>query len=411
MIPKTKSVLRATVAIAVAVLFWIQPARAQFGMGGGDMSQYMVPVTKKTVESYAGLLGMDKEQKETALVLQEGYRSSFKQLQQTIQKTNKEMTEKAQDSGDWGSFGKDMAKLGKDMADKMEKLETGFFDDVKSLLNDKQKEQWPRVERTRRRDKDLRMSFMAGQSVDLVKMLQAVGVKPDSSPELAEQVDRYEVEIDKALKAFEVWGKDQQAKQVKAAEDGGMPDFSKIQDTLKEMAGMAKGMRDTNRQYAKAIQPLLPQDKQAKFDLEIKKKSFPRVYKESYPTMAIAAALKFTDLDADQKEAVGTLDSGYTRELDAANKTWSAAIEDKEEKLGGSMGVIMSGFMGGNKDQKDEVGDARKARKELDDRTKDKLFTILKENQKKRLPEDKPDPKDKPGFDMFNFDPPDPDEE
>ncbi len=407
-----RSTLKAAIAAVLVVFVGIQPARAQFGMGGGDMTQYMVPITKKSLETYAALVGMDKEQKEAAIALQEGYRSSFKQLQAEIQKTSKEMMEKVQDSGDWASMGKEMAKMGKDMTDKMEKLEKGFLEDVKSLLNDKQKELWPRVERTRRRDTAMRFSLMAGQNVDLVKMVQAVGAKIDAPPELAEQVDRYEVEMDKQLKAFEVWGKDQQAKQAKAMEDGGMNfDFGKIQEMMKEMAAMAKSMRDTNRQYAKSIQALLPADKQAKFDYEIKKKSFPRVYKESYPTRAIAEAEKFNDLDGSQRDALVALKDGYLRELDAANKAWAAAIEDREEKLGGTMGAMMAGFMPGEKDKKDEVGDARKARKELDSKTKEKLLAILKEEQKSRLSEDKPDPKEKPGFDFMPFEPAEPDEE
>ncbi len=415
MMPKLtiRSITKAIAVAAVALIVWVQPVQAQFGMGGGgDMSQYMAPITKKAVESYATLLGMDKEQKEAAIALQEGYRSSFKQMQADIQKTTKEMMEKIQDSGDWSSMGKEMAKMGKDMTEKMEKLEKGFLDDVKSLLNDKQKENWPRVERTRRRDTALRMTLMAGQNVDLVKMLQSVGVKTDAPPELAEQVDRYEIEMDKALKAFEVWGKDQQSKQVKAMEDGGMNfDMASIQAMMKEMANMARGMRDTNRQYAKTIQAMLPADKRAKFDYEIKKKSFPRVYKESYAIRAISEAEKFNDLDAGQKESLATLKDGYVREQEALNKTWAAAIEDREEKLGGTMGAMMAGFMPGEKDKKDDVGDARKARKELDQRTKDKLLTILKEDQKSRLPEDKPDPKDKQGFDFMPIDPPEPDDE
>lgn len=408
-----RSMLKAAIAAILTVMVCIQPARAQFGMGGGDMTQYMVPITKKALENYAGLVGMDKAQKEAAIALQEGYRSSFKQLQADIQKTMKEMMEKVQDSGDWASMGKEMAKTGKDMTEKMEKLEKGFLEDVKSLLNDKQKEMWPRVERTRRRETAMRFSLMAGQNVDLVKMMQAVGAKIDAPPELAEQVDRYEVEMDRQLKAFEVWGKDQQAKQVKQMEEGGMNfDFTKIQEMMKEMATMAKGMRDTNRQYAKSIQALLPADKQTKFDYEIKKKSFPRVYKESYASKAFAEAEKFNDLDAGQKDALATLKDGYLRELEAANKAWAAAIEDREEKLGGTMGAMMAGFMpGGEKDKKDEVGDARKARKELDTRTKEKLLAVLKEDQKSRLSEDKPDPKEKQGFDFMPFEPAEPDEE
>jgi hypothetical protein len=404
----SKSILK-TVLVAVAVVaLWCQPARAQFGMGGGDMSQWMAPVTKKAVESYAAMLGLDKDQKEAALALQDGYRSSFKQLSTDMQKAFKDLQEKAQDSGDFVAMGKEMGKLGTDFQGKMEKLEKGFLEDVKALLSDQQKEKWPRVERARRRDTGLRFGFVSGQNVDLVKMLQAVGAKTDAPPELAEQVDRYELDTDKNLQAFEKWGKEQQAKQQKMMEDGGMPDFGKIQDMMKELADMAKAQRDTNRTYAKSIGALLPPETQAKFELEIKKRSFPRVYREAYAAKAIGEAEKFNDLDADQKTAIADLKAGYARDVNAANKKWAAAIEDREEKNGGTLGAMMSGFMGGG-NQDDEVGQARNARKEIDDRAKDKLLAVLKEDQKKRLPEDKPDPKDKGGMDFFNFDPPEQD--
>jgi hypothetical protein len=352
---------------------------------------------------------MDKDQKEAALALQEGYKSSFKQLQAEVQKLSKEAMEKAQDSGDFMATMKEAVKAGKVLTDKGEKLEKGFLEDVKSLLNDSQKEKWPRVERARRRDTAMRIGFMSGQNVDLVKMLAAAGVKPDATPEIADQVERYEVQIDKDLQAFENWGKDQQANQVKAMEDGSMFDMSKVQDMMKKMGELSKAQVDTNSAFAKSIAAVLPPDKQEKFETEVKKKSFPRVYRESYVSKAIAEAEKFADLDGEQKSAVSELKSGYARELDAANKTWAAAIRDREEKNGGSLGMMM---MMGQGDGKDEVGQARKARKDLDERTKEKLLATLKEDQKKRLPEDKPEAKDNnPMAGFMNIDPPEAEDE
>ena len=194
--------------------------------------------------------------------------------------------------------------------------------------------------------------------------------------------------------------------------EGGMQNFdmTKIQDMMKEMTTMAKAIRDTNRQFARTVEPLLPADKQAKFDMEIKRRSFPKVYKEGYPAKAIAEAMKFNDLDASQKETIALLKEGYERDVETANKAWAAAIEEREEKNGGTMGAMMAMYTGGG-DGKDAVGDARKARRELDGRVKDKLMTLLNEEQKKRLPEDKPDPKDnRMGMDFFNVDPPEQDD-
>ncbi len=179
---------------------------------------------------------------------------------------------------------------------------------------------------------------------------------------------------------------------------------------LKEMTTMSKAMRDTNRQYAKSIGALLTPEQQAKLDMEIKKKSFPRVYKESYPSRAIVEAMKFNDLDASQAGDLAALKASYERDLAEVNKKWAAAIEEREEKQGGKLGSMMAGF-GGNKDSSDAVGESRKSRKELDTRAKDKLGTILKEDQKKRLPEDKPDAKEDMMGGFFDMEPPEQDED
>jgi hypothetical protein len=403
----SKSILKTFLATMAVVALLCQPARAQFGMGGGmDPTQFMAPISKKAIESYAQMLGMDKDQKDAAMALQEGYRSSFKQLQTETQKFYKEMTEKAQESGDFMAMAKEAAKAGQQLQEKGEKLESGFLEDIKALLTDVQKDKWPRVERARRRDKTLRFGFYSGQNMDLVRLLQGVGVKPDSSPELAGQVDRYELEMDKDLKAFEAWGKEQQENQGKMFEGGF--DMSKIQDMMKKMGELSKAMRDTNVTFARSISMVLPPEKQAQFDLEVRKKSYPRVYRESYTSKALAEAEKFNDLDSDQKASIAALKSDYARDLEAANKAWAAAITDKEDKNGGSLGMIM---MMGQGDSNDEVGRAHQVRKDLDTRVKDRLLGTLTESQKSRLPEDKVDPKDNnPMAGFMNFDPPEQDE-
>jgi len=408
MLSKSRSIL-ASVAAAIVLLLWTVPARAQFGMGGGDFSQFMSPISKRSINTWAQMVAMDKDQKEAALALQDGYRSQFKVMTEEMQKAFKEMGEKIRESGDFMSMQKEMAVIGKDFTEKMEKLEKGFLSDVKALLNEKQSEGWPRIERARRRDNGLRMGFMAGQNLDLEKMLAAVQVTPESNPELMAQVLRYEEEMDREIQAFEKWGKDQQAKQTEMKPED-MMDPSKWTAVLKEMGELAKKMKDVNRQYAKNMQPLLPADKQAKFEMEIKRKSFPRMYREAYVGRAMLAAEKFTDLTPEQKDSLASLHAGYARDAEGLNKAWASAIEDKEEKHGGSIGAMMAGMMGGGGD-KDEVKPAREARKELDKKTAERLHSILTADQKSRLPEDKPDPKDGNMNFGFDIDPPEPDED
>jgi hypothetical protein len=411
MMRRTQSVVVRVAAVIAAVVCVCVPARAQFGMGG-DMTEFMSAISKKSLETYGRLVGMDKDQKDAAAALHEGYRAEFKAYRDEVKKTMQEAMEKMRDGGDPMSMGKEFAKVGQQMQVKMESIEKGFLNDVKALLNDKQQEVWPRVERMRRRENTMRFSFMSGQNVDLFRTVEAVGLKFDSTPELSQELERYEIELDKALKEFETWGKEYQEKQVKMMEDGDMAKMmEQVQKTMKEMGDYCRRMRDTNKQFARSVQAVLPADKQAKFEFEFRKKSFPRVYRESYASKAIAEAEKFTDLGADQKASIADLKSAYERDLESANKVWSAAIEENEEKHGGSIGVMMSGYMGGG-GGKDSVGEARKARKDLDSQIKDRLLGMLRPEQKDRLPEDKPDPKDSNPMNWgFDIEPPEPDDD
>jgi hypothetical protein len=166
--------------------------------------------------------------------------------------------------------------------------------------------------------------------------------------------------------------------------------MAKAKEIMKQALDLSKGMRDVNRQYARTIEPLLPEDQRPKFEAEISRRSFPRIYRETYTSKALSAAAGFSDLSADQKSQIAAMKSEYAHELEAANKKWASATADREDKTGGQLMEMMDmwGGGGGNEDVKEAANKARDDRKDLDKRYKEKLLALLTEDQKGRLPEE-----------------------
>jgi hypothetical protein len=153
---------------------------------------------------------------------------------------------------------------------------------------------------------------------------------------------------------------------------------------------MAKAVRDVNRKHARLMTALLSEDTVPKIEFEIRKRSYPRVYGKSYVLKVLTTALGFTDLDQSQKDQLAAIKSAYERDVAPLNDKWSAAIEEEESKNNDPF-AAMYGWMG--RDNDSPVGKARKARRDLDTKTQERITALLKDDQKTRLPEKEPEDK------------------
>jgi Spy/CpxP family protein refolding chaperone len=378
--------VRSAVALAALVLLLaVTPARAQWGMGGGDPSQFTFPVSKRNVEDYAKRLAMTPEQREGALALYDGYKAGVKSVRDEMQKTMREMMEKVSDSGDWSQM-KDVGEAMKPLGEKLEKLDSGLLTDIKALLTEEQAAKFPKIERMRRRDKDLKFSFVSGTRVDLVAALESIKVNPEGEARLAEAVEAYEIDLDRALVTREQAQKDEQEKAGKNTEKMMQGDMSAVGDMFKRFQEIERPIRDLNKSHARKIGDLLPEAKRGAFEDEFKRRAFPRVYRESPAQKAFAAAEKLEDLTGAQKESIADLKAQYTRESGPINTRWAEAIEERDNKGFNPMEMFMGG---GGEGKENPVAEQRKARRELDRATRKKLEGVLTESQLAKLPEDK----------------------
>jgi Spy/CpxP family protein refolding chaperone len=379
--------IRSAVALmAVALLLGLTPlARAQFGMGG-DPSQFTFPISKRNIEDYAKRLNMTPDQREGAIALHDGYKAGVKAVREEMQKAMRELQEKIADTGDWSQM-KDAGKMMAPLGERLEKLDSGLLTDIKALLTEEQAAGFPKIERMRRRDKDLKVGMIAGTRVDLVAALEALKIDPASSPALAEQVEAYEVDLDRALVTREQAQKDVQERATKDMDKMMSGDMSSVTDMFKQFRDIERPIRDLNKSHARKIAELLPEEKRAAFNDEFKRRAFPRVYRESPAQKAIAAAEKFDDLTKDQKQSITELKTQYQRDAEPLNTRWTAAIEERDEKGFDPMAMFNPGAAKDN-----PITEPRKARRDLDKQTRAKLEAILTDAQKDRLPPDNRDP-------------------
>jgi len=75
--------------------------------------------------------------------------------------------------------------------------------------------------------------------------------------------------------------------------------------------------------------------------MEIKKRSFPRVYKPTLGQKCLAMAKDLDDLTPDQAVEVKNLADGLARELEPMNQRYAAAIESTQDRFPKDFMIIM----------------------------------------------------------------------
>lgn len=378
---------RGSSVVSVAAVLGVAAtgAHAQMGMmmqgAGGDIS-----ITRKGFEAYVRILGLDADQKEVAKDLMDGNRAANKSLMEDMQAKMRQLSEKARESGDWQIMQKEMPPIAAEFSEKSEKLQTQFFDDLKGLLNEQQLEKFPAVDRHRRRELSMRFGLAFGANTDVVEVVRLSKIDADTNEEMKAAIERYELDLDSILKGYEKLAKDSQ----KGVMEGGW-DPEKIDAAFKPLSDAAKQIRDINRAAAKRVAALITDEqKRAAFELEVKRLEFPRIYREAHVQKSLGAALKLADLDESQKSQLTSVKEQYERDAASVNERWAKALEDKEEKAGGRIKMMMN-MWNPEGDKENEAAAAKKARNELDENAAKRLESILKEEQRAQLPQKRPE--------------------
>lgn len=350
------------------------------GFGGSMFGGGNSTISTADFARYADKLQLSDDQKAAAKSLLEGYRAEVKSIDDGVNAKRQEAMEKFRDSRDPAAF--DAVRTAGDEANKQRaKVESGFFDDVKSLLTKEQEAKWPGIERMHRRDVGLRVGRLSGERMDVTKLVDDLKLDDKARSGLADTLENYESQLDRELAARKKIYDEVQGKIGELMRNQDMDAAQKELDRARE-AGLK--VREINKNFARQIQDALPDDKKAVMALAVKKASHPDVYRDTPVAQQIEAATKLTTLDDTQKKAIAELKDRTTREIGGVNDKIAAAAEENELKI--SAADIVGRFRG----QPGPADDLRQQRRDLEDAANESLKKILTPAQLDQLPKPQP---------------------
>ena len=360
------------------------------GMGGGQQ-MFEAPVNSRELDKYSKILELDADQNEALSALLEAHQQEFAEAAKPAREkfeTLREQAREARDPSVWREMGAQMEVFGK----ARQKMEASFFSDFRSVLTSAQSERFPKIERQRRREQTIGRGLMSGERLDLIRTVEDLKLPEAETATVMPTLDLYEADLDRELAARNAVYEESQSKIREMFEAGNMDEMQKVLEKGREAS---KRVRDVNRRYARQLETTLPTEAQAKFAEQVRRESFPMVYRPTQAGRALDAVKGFTDLDDTQGTALTSLKESYERELGALNKQLEQATLDREESI--TAQDLMSRGFGGFGGEDGPAGELRQKRRDLDSTTMDKLRALLTPEQVEKLPRRDVDVRGGPG--------------
>lgn len=349
----------------------------------------VTPIPRREFESYVAMLGFDEERQVLARSLHAGYNAALRQAgldaDARIEALNKATRESdAPNEERQRELRRQQAKLAASYVDRAMEIERRLFEDVRALATPEEAAMFQSVERARRRVTGLRFSVVAGENVDLVDVCDDLKLRAGSFPEVAACLAEYEAELDRVLRAKDAAIRRvfKQARELEVGENGPSDEMFKLFEGL--LAECVK-VRDVNRRYTRRLEGLVPDAERAALSKEFRARSYPKVYRETAADRTLAFARGLADLAPDQRAELSSLGESYAREASAIHDRWAAALDEKHEHL---VDLLRRRMAGEEFDPRtDPLKLAVDARRELDQRARDRVLQLLTPEQRNRLRE------------------------
>lgn len=382
------------VGVALASILMLSPAPAQAqgprrgGEGGGGGGRVMMPmgpmggrdlfeppVNSAEVERYAAILSLSADQREAAKALLEASMAEFHPAARAAREKMEEIRDEFRETGD-PSVWQGMSDVMEEFRKARSRAEAMFMDDLRLLLTDEQAQRWPTVERTHRRERTLSLGLMGGERVDLIKIVDRMDLAPADREAIAQTLEQYEIDLDRELVKRNALVEEGMGRSRELMEDFRAGDMTRARELFNKARDASRRVKEVNQRYARQIENLLPDGKRGAFTAAVKREMYPMVYRETYASRVLSAAEKIEDLDDAQRASLAAIRDSHARELAALNAQMEAAIEERENTAD-----MMQMFGRGGRDE-----DLRRARRELDSATVQRVRDLLTEAQREKLP-------------------------
>lgn len=368
-------------ALAAMAMLWPAAAQGQVFRPGGD---FLEPgFTTKDLEHAAQLFGFDEIQREIAGEMVNEYLTRMAvgvDQMTTVLRAAEDEFQETRDIAVWDAF----RNRTREFEQRKDMITKQLMQDLRLLLTAEQEAMWPRFERDLRRMATIdEGGLVSGEAVDLVKLLDEMGVDGEARAAISSVENQYVTELDRALVTRNEVYEESTDKAFERFTTEGFDDFEKVMEYFRELLEdameQAVRVRDINLRYAATIGRALPPDLGAEFTAKFNELCYPRVYRVSTTDRAFETILSFEDLTEEQRGRVLEAQTRYRQSRERLDANWARAIAEQEEERD-VMRVM------GIEPSTEATRESRTARRELDRTAYEQVLQMLTEEQARRLP-------------------------
>lgn len=293
--------LRIVLALA-AILVLVPPVALgqSMAVSVSDPSTAFQPSLRShEIRITARILGLADPERDALSALYDGHCETLKARAAEIASAREEILERAQATSDL-----DVARIPKETEDawkaEANQAKAAFLDDLKVLLTKEQADRWPLVERELRRFKSLDRGRIAGEKLDLIRLVDEHAPAAWKNPDIANLLASYVQSLDAALIR-----RDAQLDAVDGSEFAKLAhsDRAAAESMWRTVISLRVGVRDINLKTAEQVAALLPEDDAESFRGEVFKAAYPRIAKPSRTEAFIVVTFFSSDSQTVNRES------------------------------------------------------------------------------------------------------------
>ncbi len=386
-----------TGVVGLGVLVGTGMAGTAFGQGfGGGAFRSLQDINEpeynaRDIVVVTDVLTLDEGQRTLVQAFLDEYQGQFREESDNYREKIDEIRESIRDGGmegrDWREMIEPIREATEEFRGVRSQLGEQFVSDLQAGLTLEQTEQWPEVERVKRRQKLAPRGVLSGESVDLVMVADGAVTEPTERARLDTILNDYAMQLDQALQQREADMLIVEEEAVEAFRGG---DLDAAMSAIEHQLRLRIRVRDINEQFARQIEAELGGDHPA-FKQAYLEAAYPSVYGEDYYEELFAAALNLPDLDETQRENVTTLQQSFEQRMITIDQDLARTVRENEPKRMEQMVEMMRARMeGGDRNgmamAEDPIREGFNNRREIGEQFKSQLEGLLRPEQAEELP-------------------------
>jgi len=206
-------------------------------------------------------------------------------------------------------------------------LRTDLLAGIRATLSESQSSRWEAFDRYMRRERTIPLGALSGERVNLFLVVDEADLPPEVMTQITPILDRYEAELDAALRARNDFLEASEIRFLRAAQAA---NTREVEETAKRSADLHKAIREINDRYRTEIVMALPEANRARVERAALVAGYERVYRATQAERAFEVALGMSDLSSDAKLAVENLQRQYASDVSTINERLITQVRKQE---------------------------------------------------------------------------------